>query len=89
MRLFPPITFRGQFASPEVAASAHNPVTYHAGGVMAGGITVHTVFWGPHGSFPGSPRRGVPSYEGLIEQFFTDVAHDSGRRSNAFSTLIQ
>ncbi len=38
---------------------------------MAHGVTVHTIFWGPAGSFHGSPRHGVLGYEALIEQFFT------------------
>jgi hypothetical protein len=56
---------------------------------MAHGITVHTIFWGPAGSFHGSPRHGVPGYEALIERFFTDVARDSGQKSNVYSTLVQ
>ncbi|MBV8940251.1 MAG: hypothetical protein JO240_00795, partial [Solirubrobacterales bacterium] len=89
MGLVPPVTSTGVFASPELQASAHKPATYHGGQVMAGGITVHAIFWGPAGSFPGSPRRGVLSYERLVAQFFVDIARDSGRSSNVYSTLIQ
>jgi hypothetical protein len=51
-------------------------VVYHGGPVMAGGVTVHEIFWdGGTNPFPASPNPGasVPSYEGLIEQFFSDI----------------
>src|SRR5690349_1346981 len=87
--LIPPNNIRSSVIAPVLAAGAHNPVTYHGAQVMAHGVTVHTIFWGPNGSFDGSPRQGVPGYEALIERFFTDVARDSGRKSNVLSTLIQ
>lgn len=73
----------------EVAVSSNMPVVYHGGMVMHH-VTVHTVFWAPHGfGFDGSPSPPVPGYEGLIKQFFSDVAHDSGTVSNEFSLLGQ
>ena len=55
------------------------PVTYHGGGVMNQGVTVHLIFWAPAGyAFSGSPGGGAPGYEALLEQYFTDVAADSG-----------
>ena len=75
--------------------------TYHAGSVMTGGVTVHTIFWAPAGyGFQGSPGFGSRRYEGMIQQFFTDVAADCGRprastctnstaECNVFSTLPQ
>jgi hypothetical protein len=64
---------------------------------MAGGVTVHTVFWAPSGyAFQGSPGGSVPTYEGMLKQFFGDVAHDSGASGscttsgcNAFTVLPQ
>ena len=87
--LIPPNNIRPSVIAPVLAAAAHNPVTYHGAQVMAHGVTVHTIFWGPAGSFHGSPRHGVLGYEALIERFFTDTARDSGRESNVYSTLIQ
>ena len=53
-------------------------------------VTIHTVFWAPAGyRFDGSPGGGALGYQALIQQFFTDVAHDSGGTSNIFSTLDQ
>ena len=47
---------------------------------MTGGVTVHTIFWDGGGSTRSRARRpgaSVPTYEGMVEQFFTDVAADS------------
>jgi hypothetical protein len=65
------------------------PAAYHGGSVMRN-VTIHTVFWAPPGySFDGSPSPGVLGYQGLVQQFFADVAHDSGGTANIFSTLDQ
>ncbi len=87
--LIPPNNISASVLAPELATAARDQATYHGAQVMAHGVTVHTIFWGPKGSFHGSPRRGVLGYEPLIERFFTDVAQDSGRKSNVYSTLIQ
>lgn len=87
--LVPPNNMRASQIAPVLAIAAHNPLTYHGAQVMAHGVTVHTIFWGPKGSFNRSPRHGVLGYEALIEQFFTDIARDSGKNSNVYSTLIQ
>lgn len=87
--LIPPNNISASVLAREQAFDAQDQVTYHGAQVMAHGVMVHTIFWGPPGSFHGSPRHGVLGYEALIEQFFTDVAHDSGRKSNVYSTLIQ
>jgi hypothetical protein len=77
--LVPAHNHRGTVAAGDVASGAQTPVTYHGGPVMSGGVTVHTVFWAPPGfAFQGSPGPGIPTYEGLIQQFFTDVAADRG-----------
>src|SRR5205807_4183602 len=74
MGLIPPITATRYLNSLAAAPVVRSTVTYHAGQVMAGGIAAHVIFWGPSGSFHGSPRHGVPTFKGLIEQSFTDVA---------------
>ena len=73
----------------EVASSPSIPVLYHGGSVMRN-VTIHTVFWAPAGyHFDGAPGPGVLGYEALIQQFFADVAHDSGSAGNVFSLLDQ
>ena len=96
--LVPPVGSQGKFTA---GPGALVPVTYHGGGVMNHGVTVHLIFWAPSGyAFSGSPGGGVPSYEAMIEQYYTDVAADSGPVSasncstptgecNVFSTLTQ
>jgi hypothetical protein len=87
--LVPPVNAKGLSVSQDIASGTLTPVTYHGGAVMAGGITVHAIFWtGKTNAFQG-PRGTTPSYEGLIKQFFTDAAHDSGATSNLFSVLPQ
>jgi hypothetical protein len=87
--LMPPNNISASVIAPELAAAARDQATYHGAQVMAHGVTVHTIFWGPKGSFHGSPKHGVLGYEALIKRFFTDIARDSGRKSNVYSTLIQ
>jgi hypothetical protein len=65
------------------------PAAYHGGSVMRN-FTIHTIFWAPAGyHFDGSPSPGVAGYEPLLQQFFSDAAHDSGTTSNIFSILNQ
>ncbi len=74
----PPVNRQGEFSAHDVATGALTPVTYHAGPTMTGGVTVHTIFWAPPGfPFQGQPAGAPADYEGLLQQFFTDVAHDS------------
>jgi hypothetical protein len=95
--VIPPVGGPRKLKPKDVASGLPTPETYHGGSVMAGGVTVHTVFWAPSGfSFLGSPGGSVPTYAGLIQQFFTDVAHDSGAAGtcttsecNAFTVLPQ
>lgn len=69
----------GRLRGNDIASGVLNPVTYHGGSVMTGGVTLHTIFWAPAGfAFQGSPRSGIPTYEGLIQQFFSDVAANTG-----------
>jgi hypothetical protein len=53
------------------------------GGSVMRASTVYTIFWAPGGyTFP-------DGYESTINQYFQDVAHDSGGASNAFSVATQ
>ncbi len=73
----------------EVATSPSIPVLYH-GGVVMRNVTIHTIFWAPAGyRYDGSPGAGALGYVPLIQQFFSDVAHDSGSTGNVFSLLNQ
>jgi hypothetical protein len=73
----------------EIATSPNIPVLYHGGSVMRN-VTIHTIFWAPAGyGYDGSPGAGAPGYVPLIQQFFSDVAHDSGSTGNVFSLLNQ
>jgi hypothetical protein len=88
--LSPTVNSKGQFGTQDIASGLQIPVTYHGGSVMAGGVTVHTIFWAPAGyAFQGSPQSGVATYEAMVQQFFTDVAHDSGATTNVFSVEHQ
>ncbi len=88
--LIPPVNSQGQFKIQDVATGAPVPEVYHGGSVMSGGVTVHTIFWsGGTNGFQGQPAGAPADYEGLIERFYTDVAHDSGGTSNVFSVLPQ
>jgi hypothetical protein len=74
----------------EIATGANLPVVYH-GGVVMRDVTIHTIFWAPPGfQFDGAPSLLLTKgYEALIQQFFTDAAHDSGSTGNLFSILSQ
>jgi hypothetical protein len=79
MGLVPP---RGR---QDLAVASSIPVVYHGGSVMRN-VTVHTIFWAPAGyAFTGAPSAGTLGYQPLLEQFFTDAAHDSGTTGNVFS----
>jgi hypothetical protein len=71
----------------EIALGSNIPNVYHGGQVMRD-VTVHTLFWAPSGfRFGGPPALLRLGYEQLIQQFFTDVATDSGSSGNVFSVL--
>jgi hypothetical protein len=51
-------------------------------------VTIHTLFWAPSGyHFDGAPGLLTLSYQAEIQQFFTDVATESGTNTNVFSVL--
>ncbi len=73
----------------EIALGTSIPVVYHGGPVMRS-VRIHTIFWAPPGfHFDGPVSAGGLSYKQLIEQFFTNVAHDSGGTANVFSLVRQ
>ena len=89
--LIPTVNSQGRFGAQDVASGALTPVTYHGGAVIAGGVaggvTVHTIFWAPPGfQFQGSPGTGIPTYEGMVQQFFTDAAAASTGASGGTCT---
>jgi IPT/TIG domain len=57
-------------------------LTYHGGPVMHANTT-YAIFWVPSGYSIGD------SYQSTIDQFFTDVAADSGKLSNVYATDTQ
>ena len=75
--------------STDIAVGSPYPEVYNGGPVMKD-VTVHTVFWAPNGyAFGGSPGAGTLGYVPLVQQFFTDVGHDSGATGSLFSILDQ
>jgi hypothetical protein len=77
------------FAAPALADSPGVPVVYHGGSVMRD-VRVHTIFWAPAGfQFSGAPDGRTLGYKAMIQQFLSDVAHDSGSTANEFSLLTQ
>jgi len=69
-------------------SSGSPPLLFHGGQVMGtsstGPITVTPIFWHPPGG-----DTFASGYEGLINQYLADVAHDSGKYTNVFSTLTE
>ena len=81
--LAPPVNSQGHSSLEPTEGGTFTPVLYHGGPTMTGGVTVHTIFWAPSGyAFEGAPTSSL-SYEGLLEQYYTDVAHDSTGTSGA------
>ena len=77
--LVPPLTRSGKSRPADVATGSLTPAVYHAGSVMAHGVTVHTVFWAPSGfAFQPAPAGAPGDYKSMIQQFFTDLAADGG-----------
>lgn len=73
----------------DLAAAISIPLVYHGGTVMRN-VRIHTIFWAAPGyRFDSAPSAQTLSYRGLIEQFLSDVAHDSGSTGNVFSVLGQ
>jgi hypothetical protein len=86
--LMPPFNQAVTFSPALKAAAKVIPVTYHGGQTMSGGITVHTIFWdGGTRHFKGKPPQAPHDYIGVLEQYFTDVAHASTGTSGGPCTL--
>lgn len=70
-----------------LVSSGSPPLIFHNGQVMGtsstGPVTVTPIFWHP----AGHPMAG--DYEDLIKQYLADVAHDSGKNTNVYSTLTE
>jgi hypothetical protein len=77
--LIPPLAGGAKVKPADVATGKQVPAVYHGGAVMAGGVTVHTIFWAPPGyAFEPAPPGAPGDYKSMIQQFFTDIAADSG-----------
>lgn len=66
------------------SAQADPPLLYHRG-LVQHSSRVYSIFWAPPGfglSFP-------PGYGGVVNQYFRDVAHDSGKTSNVYASDTQ
>jgi len=75
-------------AGCQIASNAANgtpPLIWHGGPMMGtpstGPVVVTPIFWNPAG------HPMTSSYKSIITKYLGDVAADSGRRSNVFSTL--
>ena len=58
------------------------PLVYHGGPVMVTNKT-YAIYWKPAG------YSMAPGYDTTINQYFTDVAHDSGLGSNVYASDTQ
>jgi hypothetical protein len=69
------------------AANGDPPLIWHNGPVMGtrttGPVVVTPIFWHPAG------HAMDPDYESIITRYLRDVAADSGRHTNVFSTLTE
>jgi len=74
---------------PPYISGSIPPLVHHTGGkVMATGtssLVITPIYWVP----TGSSYSFDTSYKNLIQQYLTDVGHDSGKRTNIYSTLTQ
>jgi hypothetical protein len=57
---------------------------YHTGGsVQTGTHNTYAIYWNPYGA------TDDPSYQTNVNQYFTDVAHDSGKTTNVYYSDTQ
>ena len=73
--------------SPSHPDTTFGNVDYNGGAVMPSN-TDYLVIWSPHGLSPFGPGT-TPEYVAGIEQYFTDLAHDSGGHQNTDSVATQ
>jgi hypothetical protein len=73
--------------SSDSAPNGSPPLIWHNGPMMGtnttGPVVVTPIFWHP----AGHPMDAA--YESLISRYLGDVAHDSGKHTNVFSTLTE
>lgn len=77
----------GNATPPSPGFRGSPPTTFHGGAVTGtttpGELTVTPVYWTPAGF-------SVPvGYKNLVNQFIADIAADSGKRTNVFSSLTE
>ena len=69
------------------APNGDPPLIWHNGPVMGttstGPVVVTPIFWHPAG------HPMASGYESLISRYLADVAHDSGKHTNVYSTLTE
>ena len=71
-------------ASQPTCGNCQPPVTYRGGPLLGstghpGDVTITPIYWAPAGySYPAS-------YQTIINQYITDIAHDSGLKSNVYA----
>src|SRR5437763_8220535 len=71
--LIPPLARNGKPRPADVATGSLVPAVYHGGSVMAGGVTVHTIFWSPPGfAVEPAPARAPGDYKAMAQQLFAD-----------------
>jgi hypothetical protein len=73
---------RPRRASASAWATGKPNLTYHGGDVMRANTT-HAIYWVPNG------KTMSAAYQANIDQYFTDVATDSGATSNVYSVETQ
>jgi hypothetical protein len=70
------------------ARSNTSNLSYHNGPVMLTN-TVYAIFMEPSGTVIPQPYPVDTNYNSLINQYFTDVAHDNGKTSNVYFSDTQ
>jgi hypothetical protein len=87
--LVPPVNSQGQVTLEPSENSVFTPVVYHGGQTMAGGVTIHAIFWAPPGfKFQGAPAFSL-SYTDMISRYFSDLATDSTGTSGGTCTTSE
>ncbi len=76
--LVPPYSLGKSVCNP----CGQGKLTYHGGAVMTTNKT-YTVFWQPSGQYMQS------GYQATVNQYFTDVSHDSGMPTNVYAAGTQ
>ena len=84
--LIPPLALQRSHSTQGFPSVSYQPLTYHGGPTMTGGVTVHAIFWAPPGyQFLGAPPSSL-SYEAMLERYFSDLAASSTGNSGGSCT---